>query len=98
MTMPCDSVITTVPDEIKLPKDSKENRYYYRHREEILEKRRKKREENPEYLEKMRIREEKRLKREQVEHERALKRELRKTKIATMLSGVNSYKQSHTSI
>lgn len=30
----------TVETEIKLPKNSKENRYYYRHREEILEKQR----------------------------------------------------------
>lgn len=34
---------------IKLPKDCKENRYYYRHREEILEKRRQKRLQDPEY-------------------------------------------------
>jgi septin family protein len=81
---------------IKLLKDSKENRYYHRHREEILAKRRQKKEEDPEYLEKMRVREEKRLKREQDEQERALKRELRRAKIAAMLSGAISSPKSST--
>ena len=33
----------------KLPKNCKENRYYYRHREDILEKKRIERQETPEY-------------------------------------------------
>lgn len=34
------SIAEKKTEEHKLPKNSKENRYYYRHREEILEKRR----------------------------------------------------------
>lgn len=44
--------------QIKAPKDCKENRYYYRHREEILEKRRQKRLEDPEYQAKQKEKEE----------------------------------------
>jgi len=31
---------TAIADQMKLPKNCKENRYYYRHREEILERKR----------------------------------------------------------
>ena len=72
--------------DMKLPKNSKENRYYYKHREEILAKRQQKKEESPEYREKMRLREEKRQEREQMEKERTLKRELRREKITAMLT------------
>ena len=44
--------------EQKLPKNCKENRYYYRHREEVLEKQRQKRLEDPEYQAKQKAREE----------------------------------------
>ena len=44
--------------EIKLPKNCKENRYYYKHREEILEKRRLARLADPEYQAKQKAREE----------------------------------------
>lgn len=36
-------------ESIKLPKNTKENRYYYKHREEILAKNREKRLQDPEY-------------------------------------------------
>lgn len=48
----------TDTSEHKLPKNSKENRYYYRHRDEILEKKRQKRLEDPEYQAKVKEREE----------------------------------------
>ena len=64
--------------QIKAPKDCKENRYYYRHREEILEKRRQKRLEDPEYQAKQKEKEEaKRQKEEQRKIENKLKREER---------------------
>jgi hypothetical protein len=49
-----------VSDEstIKAPKNCKENRYYYRHREELLEKRRLKRLQDPEYQAKQKAKEE----------------------------------------
>ena len=50
--------------EIKVPKDCKENRYYYRHREEVLERKRKKRMEDPEYQAKAKAREEAKIARE----------------------------------
>jgi hypothetical protein len=40
-------------NSVKLPRNSKENRYYYTHREEILEKRREKRMQTPEYIAKL---------------------------------------------
>ena len=40
---------TSVNNGIILPKNSKENRYYYKHREEILERKREKKMQNPEY-------------------------------------------------
>ena len=48
----------TDTSEYKLPKNSKENRFYYRNREEILEKRRQKRLEDPEYQAKQKAKEE----------------------------------------
>ena len=45
-------------EEVKLPKNCKENRYYYRHREAILEKKRQKRLEDPEYQAKQKAKEE----------------------------------------
>lgn len=52
-------------DVLKLPKNCKENRYYYRHREEILERQRKRRIENPEYQAKVKAREDARKKRQE---------------------------------
>lgn len=45
-------------ETMKLPKNCKENRYYYRHREEILERKRQKRLEDPEYQAKQKAKEE----------------------------------------
>jgi hypothetical protein len=50
--------------EVKLPKNTKENRYYYRHREEVLERKRQKRMEDPEYQAKIKAREEAKIARE----------------------------------
>jgi flagellar biosynthesis/type III secretory pathway protein FliH len=44
-------------EEQKLPKNCKENRYYYRHREEILERKKQKRLEDPEYQAKQKAKE-----------------------------------------
>jgi hypothetical protein len=46
---------------VKIPKNSKENRYYYKHREEILEKRLLKKLENPEYEQKQGLKAQKEL-------------------------------------
>jgi hypothetical protein len=51
--------------EPKLPKNCKETRYYYRNREDILEKRRQKRLEDPEYQAKQKEKEEAKKKREE---------------------------------
>lgn len=48
---------TTFEQEQKLPKNNKCNRYYYRHREDILEKKRQKRLEDPEYQAKQKAKE-----------------------------------------
>jgi len=53
-----DAIIEPV-NEIKMPKNCKENRYYYRHREEILEKNRQKRLNDPNYQAKQKEKEEK---------------------------------------
>lgn len=50
--------VESILGEVKLPKVSKTIRYYYRHREEILEQRRQKRLEDPEYEAKVQAREE----------------------------------------
>lgn len=71
--------------EIKLPKNSKENRYYYRHREDILEKKRLKKMEDPEYRAKYEERQKKKAEREELERKRAETRELRKNKIEEVM-------------
>lgn len=82
-------------DPVKLPKNSKENRYYYRHREDILEKKLQKRLEDPEYAAKYEERQKKKAERDVIERQRAEKRELRKKVVeqllnpAGILSGVN---------
>jgi hypothetical protein len=55
-----DAVTATISaeQELKVPKNSKENRYYYKNREAILEKQRQKRLEDPEYQAKQKAREE----------------------------------------
>ena len=74
-----------VSADIKLPKNSKENRYYYRHREEIIEKRLQKKMEDPEYKAKVEIRMVKKAEREALEQKRVLKREMRKQMIVQLL-------------
>lgn len=49
---------TQTEDSVKLPKNTKGNRYYYKHREEILEKKRQQRLEDPEYQAKQKAKEE----------------------------------------
>ena len=61
--------------EVKLP--CKEMKYYYRHREEILEKKREKRLEDPEYKLKYEERQRKKVEREELERKR---KEREKTK------------------
>jgi hypothetical protein len=68
----------TEQTSVKLPKNCKENRYYYRHREEILEKQRQKRLEDPEYQAKQKAREE--AKRVKEEEKRQKNKELAKEK------------------
>jgi len=48
-------------DGMRMPTNVKASRFYYRHREEILERRRARREANPEYVERQRQREEERV-------------------------------------
>ncbi len=64
--------------EVKIPKDNKSNRHYYRHREEILEKRRQKKLENPEYVAKMQERERKKQEREALRQEEKEKKKAEK--------------------
>jgi hypothetical protein len=65
---------------VKIPKNCKENRYYYKHREEVLERKRKKRMEDPEYIAKMKEREEKKIEKEELKKAKELaKEERRKT-------------------
>jgi hypothetical protein len=71
---------------VKLPKNCKENRYYYRHREEILEKKRQKRLEDPEYKAKYEERQKKKAEREEVEKQREEKRKLRKKVVEQILN------------
>lgn len=52
-------------DGIKLPKNPKAMRWYYRHRDEILEKKRQQRLEDPEYQAKQKEKEEKKKQREE---------------------------------
>lgn len=61
----------------KMPKDCKGNRYYYRHREEILARRKEKLMEDPEYRKKA---EEREKRKEEREKERAAREALREEK------------------
>jgi hypothetical protein len=70
--------------EVKLP--CKEMKYYYRHREEILEKKREKRLEDPEYKLKYEERQRKKGEREELERKRKEKREKTKKIVEQMLN------------
>jgi hypothetical protein len=65
-------------EEIKLPKNCKENRYYHKHRQVILEKKLKKRLEDPEYRAKFEEKQKKKAEKEEMEKIKAAKREERK--------------------
>ncbi len=67
---------TSVNSGIILPKNSKENRYYYKHREEILEKMKEKRMQNPEYKAKMEEREKKKAEKELLRAQKEEKRRI----------------------
>lgn len=75
---------------IKLPKNCKENRYYYRHREEILERKRQKRLEDPEYAakyeERLRKKAEKEAEKEELERIKKEKRELRRKAVEKIMN------------
>jgi hypothetical protein len=69
----------TPSEEVKQPKNNKGNRYYYRHREEILARKREQRLADPDALAKYEERQRKKAEREAIEAQRAIKREGRKT-------------------
>ena len=77
---------TTAESEQKLPKNSKENRYYYRHKTEILEKKLQKKLEDPEYRAKYEERQRKKAEKEELERKKSEKRELKKKAIAELLN------------
>jgi len=66
-------------------KNLKSNRYYYRHREEILEKKRLQRMENPEYRAKL---EAKKAEKKAADDARIAKEEIKKAKLAEKLTKV----------
>ena len=81
-------MVSKEPNEkqVKGLKICKENRYYHKHREEILEKKLQKRLEDPEYKAKYDERLRKKAEREEVERQRAEKRELRKQTVELLLN------------
>ena len=74
--------------QVKGPKICKENRYYHKHREDILEKKFQKRLEDPEYKAKYDERLRKKAEREEIERHRAEKREIRKQIVELLLNPV----------
>lgn len=78
-----DAIVEPV-NEIKMPKNTKGIRYYYKHREEILEKRRQQLLQDPEYQAKIQAREEANKRKEEArkarEEAKKLKEEARKAK------------------
>ena len=70
----------------KMKKTQKEFKYYYTHREEILEKKRQKKMEDPEYKARYEERQRRKAEKEQQEKQRAEKKELRKKMVDQMLS------------
>ena len=73
---------------VKMPKNSKENRYYYRHREEIIARRRAKRLEDPEYQAKLREKEEKKKRKEEEAKRQKEERSRERAKKKAELLGV----------
>ena len=72
--------------EIRLPKKCKETRYYYKHREEILARRKEKKLEDPEYQAKQEEKQRKKAERDALEQERVLKKEIRKKMVGELLN------------
>jgi hypothetical protein len=74
--------------DVKLPKNCKENRYYYKHREEILEKRKQKRMEDPEYLAKQKEKEDKKKQKEEENKDKIKEKGRARAKIKAELLGI----------
>jgi len=74
--------------DIKLPKNCKENRYYYNHREEILNKRKQKRMEDPEYQIKQKEKEEKKKQKEEEKKEKIKEKGRERAKIKSEHLGI----------
>jgi hypothetical protein len=85
-------------EEQKLPKNCKETRYYYRHREDILERKKQKRLEDPEYQAKQLAKEEakkakeeeKKLKMKEIAKEKSRERAKKKAELLGILPVVSS--------
>jgi actin-related protein len=80
--------VVTVESDVKLPKNCKENRYYYKHREEILERRRQKKMADPEYQAKQKVKEEAKEAKQRIKEEEKKRRELRKKAVEQLLNPV----------
>lgn len=66
--MSSDNQITSernVSNDIKMPELNKHNRYYYKHREDILARRKERQLVNPEYIEKQKVKQEAKEKKEE---------------------------------
>lgn len=74
--------------DVKIPKNTKENRYYYKHREEINARRKEQRMESPEYKAKQEEKERKR--KEKEEEQERKKQEKEKEKEAKRLAKMNA--------
>ena len=70
----------------RLPKNCKGTRYYYKHRQEILARRKEKKLEDPEYQAKYEERQRKKAERDALEQERLLKKEMRKKVVDELLN------------
>lgn len=75
-------------DEVKLPKMCKEIKYYYRHREEILEKKRLKKLEDPEYQAKQKAKEEAKKAKEEAKEEAKKMKSIERAKKKAELLGI----------
>lgn len=91
-TAPTENHTETATDDLKIPKNAREARYYYKHREEILVKQKAIREArkaarltDPEYQEKLKQREEKAKRKLHIETEKKHKEEEREKKRKAIL-------------
>jgi hypothetical protein len=93
-----------IVEEQKLPKNCKENRYYYRNREQILERKRQKRLEDPEYQAKQKAKEdakkakeeEKKQKMKEIAKEKSRERAKKKAELLGVLPVVSSGADKNT--